>query len=166
MKNLTYLVWLLAICTFSLTSCSKDPVEDFDSANLATKPAPVNYSNIELDVLALVNSYRAQQGLSELISLDESSIQAAGHNEHMIEGNEVCHHYFGDRYEALVNTVQAKAVSENVAFGYRTADAVVNAWIKSDGHRKNLEGDHTHFGVSVKEGKDGKLYFTNIFLRK
>ncbi|WP_324721312.1 CAP domain-containing protein [Salinimicrobium sp. HB62] len=166
MKNLTYYVWLLAICTFSLTSCSKDAIDEMDSANLTTKPAPVNYTSIELDVLDLVNAYRAQQGLSELLFLDEGSIQAAGHNEHMIEGNEVCHHYFGDRYQALVKTVNAKAVSENVAFGYRTADAVVNAWIKSDGHRKNMEGDHTHFGISVKEGKDGKLYYTNIFVRK
>jgi uncharacterized protein YkwD len=166
MKNLTYSVWLLAICAISLTSCSKDSIEELDTANLTTKPAPVNYSDIELNVLALVNAYRAQEGLSDLLFLDEGSVQAAGHNEHMIEGNEVCHHYFGDRYQALVNTVGAKAVSENVAFGYRTAEAVVNAWIKSEGHRKNMEGDHTHFGISVKEGKDGKLYFTNIFVRK
>ena len=137
-----------------------------DSANLTTMPAPVAYTDIELDILNLINAHRSQQGLGELLALDEGSVQAANHNEHMIEGNEVCHHFFGDRYEALVKSAEAKAVSENVAFGYRTAEAVVNAWIKSEGHRKNLEGDHTHFGISVKEGKDGKLYFTNIFVRK
>ena len=137
-----------------------------DTASLITKPAPVNYNSIELDVLELVNAYREQQDLPELLYLDESSIQAASHNEHMIENDEVCHDFFGTRYQALVNSVNAKAVSENVAFGYRTAEAVVNAWIKSEGHRKNMEGEHTHFGISVKEGKDGKFYFTNIFVRK
>ncbi len=166
MKNFTYLVWLLAICTISLTSCSKDSVEELDSANLTTKTAPVAYTSIELDVLELVNAYRAQQGLSQLQFLDESSVQAATHNKHMIENNEVCHDFFGSRYEALVKSVNAKAVSENVAFGYRTAEAVVNAWIKSDGHRKNLEGEYTHFGISVKEGNDGEFYFTNIFVKK
>lgn len=157
----------MAICTFTLTSCSKDSVEEMDSASLTTtKLPPVNYSSIELDVLHLVNVHREQQGLPALLHMDESSVQAAGHNEHMIENDEVCHDFFGNRYQALVNSVNAKAVSENVAFGYRTAEAVVNAWIKSDGHRKNLEGEHTHFGISVKEGKDGKFYFTNIFVRK
>lgn len=166
MKNLTYLIWLMAICTFSLTSCSKDSVDELDTANLTARPAPVNYSDIELDVLELVNDYRAQQGLSTLQFLDEGSAQAALHNQHMIENNEVCHDFFGSRYQALVKSVNAKSVSENVGFGYRTADAVVNAWINSDGHRKNLEGEHTHFGISIKEGKDGKLYFTNIFVQK
>lgn len=156
----------MAICTLSLTSCSKDSVEELETADLSTKPASVEYSSIEMEVLELVNAYRTEQGLSELAYLDEGSVQAASHNAHMIEKNEVCHDFFGSRYQALVSSVNAKAVSENVAFGYRTADAVVNAWIKSDGHRKNMEGDHTHFGISVKEGNDGKSYFTNIFVKK
>ncbi len=166
MKNFTSLVWIMAICAFSLTSCSKDSIEDLDTANLTTPTPPVAYTNIELDILELVNEYRTDKGLSQLQFLDESSVQAAAHNRHMIENNEICHDFFGSRYEALVKSVNAKAVSENVAAGYRTADAVVNAWIKSDGHRKNLEGDHTHFGISVKESNDGKLYFTNIFVKK
>ncbi|UZH55708.1 CAP domain-containing protein [Salinimicrobium tongyeongense] len=166
MKNLTYFVWLMAVCTIYLTSCSKESVDEVDSANLSAKLAPVNYSSIELDVLELVNAYRQQQGLNSLLYLDEGSIEAAGHNQHMIKDNEVCHHFFGSRYQSLVKSVNAKAVSENVGFGYSTAEAVVKAWIKSDGHRENLEGDHTHFGISVKEGNDGKYYFTNIFVRK
>ncbi len=166
MKNLTYYVWLFAVVSFSLTSCSKDSIEEFDSADLTTKVAPVTYSSIELDVLELINAYRSQQGLNTLMFLDESSWQAASHNEHMIATDEVCHDDFGSRYEALVNSVEAKAVSENVAYGYKTAEAVVNAWIKSDGHKKNILGDHTHFGISIKKDKEGKLYFTNIFVRK
>ena len=156
----------MAIVLFSTTSCSKDSIEEMDSANLSTKVPPVVYSDVELDVLELVNAYRAQKGLTELAFLDESSKQAASHNQHMIANDEVCHHDFASRYQALVNRVQAHAVSENVAFGYRTAEAAVNAWMKSEGHRVNMEGNHTHFGVSVKEGKDGRLYFTNIFVRK
>ena len=165
MKNLTYFLWLMAICV-SLTSCSKDSIDEIDSADLTSKVPPVSYTSIELQVLDLVNAYRVEQGLPELQSVDEGSIQAAAHNEHMITNDEVCHDFFGTRYEALVKGVQARAVSENVAYGYNSAEAVVNAWIKSEGHKKNIEGDYTHFGISVKAGKDGKLYFTNIFVRK
>lgn len=166
MKNLTYFVWLMAISVLSLTSCSKESIEGMESADLTSKAAPVSYTSIELEVLELINDYRVEKGLNELASLDEGSIQAASHNLHMIENNEVCHDFFGNRYEALVKGVQAKAVSENVASGFRTAEAVLNAWIKSDSHRQNIEGNHTHFGISIKEGKDGQLYFTNIFVRK
>lgn len=166
MKNLTRFTWLMAIIVLSFTSCSTDSLEEMESADLTTGIAPVNYSTMELDVLELVNDYRAQQGLQDLLFLDEGSIQAASHNVHMIENDEVCHDFFGTRYTALVNQVNAKAVGENVAFGYRTADAVVRSWIESDGHRKNIEGDYSHFGISITEGKDGKNYFTNIFVKK
>ena len=168
MKNLTSFIGLLAICSISLTSCSKDSIEEFDvdSADLKTEIAPVEYTSMEVNILELVNDYRSQQGLPGLVALDESSVQAAGHNDHMIETKEVCHENFARRYQALVSSVQAKAVSENVAYGYRTAEAVVAAWIKSDSHRENMLGNHTHFGISVREGQDGNFYFTNIFLRK
>ncbi|MFD1079809.1 CAP domain-containing protein, partial [Longispora fulva] len=91
MKNLTYMVWLMAVTVISLTSCSKDSIEDLDSADLTTAVTPVSYSDLELDVLDLVNAYRVQQGLSELQPVNEGSIQAANHNDHMISNNEVCH---------------------------------------------------------------------------
>lgn len=166
MKNLTYNLWLLAFAVFTLTSCSKDGLDEHDSANLTIKVAPINYTSVELDILDLVNAYRAQNGLSQLVSLDEGSRQAINHNNHMIEKEEVCHDDFAYRYQALVESENAKAVSENVAFGYSSPEAVVNAWITSDGHRENMLGNHTHFGISVKEGKEGRLYFTNIFVRK
>lgn len=166
MKNLTYFVWLMAIPALFLTSCSKDSVEEMDSADLKAKVTPVEYSSFELDVLDLVNAYRVQQGLTELAFLDQSSTLAASHNDHMITNDEVCHDDFASRYQTLVNEVSAKAVSENVAYGYNSPEAVVNAWIKSDGHRENMVGDHTHFGISIKAGSNGKYYFTNIFVRK
>lgn len=165
MKNLTYYVWFLAVA-LSFTSCSKDDIEEFESADLSAKVVPVAYSSIELEVLDLVNIYRSENGLADLDYIDDISRQAIAHNDHMVERDEVCHHDFPSRYSALVNSVEAKSVSENVAFGYRTAEAVVNAWVKSEGHQKNMLGDHTHFGISVKEDGEGKLYYTNIFIRK
>ncbi|MFD0975351.1 CAP domain-containing protein [Salinimicrobium gaetbulicola] len=165
MKYLSY-VWFFAFSVLTLTSCSKESVDELETANLTTKVSPVHYTSIELEILDRVNDYRDQNGLPQLASLDEGSRQAAYHNDHMIESEEVCHDDFAYRYTALVNAEKAKAVSENVAFGYSSAEAVVKAWIASDGHRENMLGDHTHFGISVKEGKDSRLYFTNIFVRK
>ena len=70
------------------------------------------------------------------------------------------------RYQTLVKDVHAKAVSENVAYGYSSAEAVVNAWIKSEGHRENMLGDHTHFGISIKAGKRRKILLHQHFCKK
>lgn len=167
MKNLTYKLWFLAVTLTLLTSCAKDGLEDeLDTAELHTEVLPVAYSSFELEVLDLINIHRSELGLSELELLDDSSRQAEIHNQHMIDHDEVCHDDFPSRYSALVKSANAKAVSENVAYGYRTSDGVVSAWIKSDGHRKNMEGNHTHFGISINQDPSGKFYFTNIFVRK
>lgn len=167
MKNATYVLFLaIGLCFF--TSCSKDSIDDagLETAGLSTDLPPLFYTSVEKEVMDLVNQYRAGKGLPELVKLDPISRQASSHNLHMIKSDEVCHDEFGSRYAALVNSIGAEAVSENVAYGYRTADAVVQAWIASEGHRKNLEGDYTHFGISIKKDSEDKLYFTQIFVRK
>jgi uncharacterized protein YkwD len=50
---------------------------------------------------------------------------------------------------------------ENVAYGYRTARAVMRAWMNSPGHRANiLNPSFRHVGVGVQRGADGLLYWT------
>lgn len=44
--------------------------------------------------------------------------------------------------------------------GLKLLKDVVNAWVKSDAHRKAMEGEATHFGISVKRDTKGKNYFT------
>ena len=166
MKNFAYQIWILAICVLSFSSCSKETLDELEAAELTSEIILVDYSVLELEVLNLVNDYRVANDLPQLAFLDEISKQAQTHNLHMIELNEVCHDDFAARYSVLVNSIRAKAVSENVAFGYRTAEAVIAAWIKSEGHKKNLDGEFTHFGISVEEDAQGKFYYTNIFVKK
>ena len=167
MKNLTYSLCCVLLSALFLTSCAKDSLdEQMDTAKLRTDAYPVSYSDIEIEVLDLINQYRVEQGLRELEILDDNSRQAELHNQHMIAEGKVCHDGFPARYSALVDKTDAKAVSENVAYGYRSAEAVVAGWIKSEDHKKNMVGNHTHFGIAINSDENGKFYFTNIFVRK
>jgi uncharacterized protein YkwD len=74
--------------------------------------------------------------------------------------------YFNIRYQNLVQEIGARAVSENIGFGYRAAEALLEAWINSEGHRANIERSYSHFGISVDQDQKGKDYFTNIFTRR
>ena len=46
------------------------------------------------------------------------------------------------------------------------AQSVVNAWLNSDGHRQNIEGDFTDFDISAEQNANGQWYFTNIFVKR
>lgn len=168
MRKSTFRTILLFFSVLILNSCAKDSLEEEINAIDHTAKTSVNYtySEIEKDILTQINDYRKVQGLKELNPLGEISLEAEDHNYYMVQTGKVSHDNFGNRYTALVNSVAARAVSENVAFGYHTGDAVVKAWINSKGHRENIESNFTHFGVSVVEDEEGRNYFTNIFVRK
>lgn len=51
---------------------------------------------------------------------------------------------------------------ENVASGY-TYDTVVQAWVNSPEHYRNLVGDYTDLGVGYYQGADGTRYWSQVF---
>lgn len=168
MKKITLTGFMLILCTLFLTSCSKDSIGEEVSSydQVVTKKVEYNYSTIEVEILDELNLYRSALGLSELKAMANLSVESEGHNEYMIDEGVVSHDNFSLRASFLMQEVGAKKVAENVGYGYRTSEAVVNAWLKSKGHRENVEGDFTHFGISVREDADGKNYYTNIFIKK
>jgi uncharacterized protein YkwD len=54
--------------------------------------------------------------------------------------------------------------AENVAYGNITAKEVVDNWLKSPGHRRNIEGKYTITGIGVAKSSDGTIFFTQIFV--
>ena len=168
MKKITFTGLTLIFCTLFLTSCSKDNLQDDITAydQVVTEKVEYNYNTIEVEILDELNIYRKALGLRQLKPLTELSMESETHNEYMIEEGVVSHDNFSLRASQLMNRVGARAVAENVGFGYITSEAVVNAWLKSKGHRENVEGAFTHFGISVRQDENGKNYFTNIFVKK
>jgi len=168
MRKSTLRFIMLLLIAVSTVSCAKESIEEEVNSYNHTAKEKVNfdYSAIETEILTLVNEHRKSLDLAPLAPIAEISVEAESHNYYMLEVGEVSHDNFGVRYENLVKTVGAKAVSENVGYGYRTADAVVKAWLNSKGHKENIEGNHSHFGVSVLDDENGRNYFTNIFIRK
>lgn len=156
---------LLVLVTMLSFSCSTDNVEDNVeslTANLVT-PAP---KTIEIEILELINNHRLSLGLSPLNDMQLVKKVAYSHTDYMVDNNVVSHDNFYKRSTYLKENAGAQRVSENVAFGYTSAQSVVNAWIKSDGHKANIEGDFTNFDISAEQNKEGKWYYTNIFIKK
>lgn len=166
MKLLTKLPILALLAVFTLFSCTTDSLDEKADAielNLATAPET---KTIEVQILELINNHRLSLGLNPLSDMTVVRSVAYTHTDYMVDNNEVSHANFYKRSEYLKSNAGAKRVSENVAYGYTSAESVVRAWLKSDGHKANIEGDFTNFGVSAEESELGKWYYTNIFIKK
>jgi len=46
-----------------------------------------------------------------------------------------------------------------------TAREVVDGWLHSPGHKRNIEGDFIFTGIGHARDKKGDIYFTQIFSR-
>ncbi|ALJ03937.1 hypothetical protein APS56_01680 [Pseudalgibacter alginicilyticus] len=156
------LLVMLAIFSFSCTTDSlDDKANDVQLNIVSTETKP-----IEVEILELINSHRLSLGLNALSDMSLVKSVAYSHTDYMVDNNIVSHDNFFMRSSYLKENAGAKFVSENVAYGYTSAETVVKAWLKSEGHKANIEGDFTNFDVSAEESVDGKWYYTNIFIKK
>ncbi|AUP77470.1 CAP domain-containing protein [Flavivirga eckloniae] len=165
MKSVTKLSLLTLFAVLTLTSCSTDSIDDkTDTIELSL--VSLEAKEIEIEILELINDYRLSLGLNTLEDMSVVKSVAYSHTDYMVDNNVVSHDNFYTRSNYLKANAGAKKVSENVAYGYSTAQTVVKAWIKSDGHRGTIEGDFTNFDVSAEKNENGRWYFTNIFIKK
>ena len=122
-------------------------------------------NTIEQDILYYVNLDRKSKGLGPLkLNTYESSL-AAKHSEDMAKGKvPFGHEGLQARAKAIQKQIRTvTSVGENVASGLMTAKEAVEGWLQSPGHKRNIEGDFTLTGIGWARGKQGMIYFTQIF---
>jgi uncharacterized protein YkwD len=129
------------------------------------KEITYDHTPSELETMVLVNDYRVSMGLVPLKIDNYISYKSEEHTRYMISNNMASHNGFTSRSEDLMATLGAKNVGENVAYNYSTPQAVVKAWLNSPTHKENLDGDYTHFGISIRPNSNGKNYYTNMFVK-
>lgn len=119
----------------------------------------------EKEVVRLVNVQRQKNGLAELSYDWQLSRVARYKSEDMRENNYFSHTSptYGSPFQMMKSFgISYKSAGENIARGQATPEAVVNAWMNSQGHKKNiLNPSFTHIGVGyVSDGK----YWTQMFV--
>jgi len=76
------------------------------------------------------------------------------------------HEGFEERVATISKTKgRVAGAAENVAYGTLDAEAVVNGWIKSPGHRKNMLGDYNLIGIGAAD-KGRITFFTQVFIKQ
>jgi uncharacterized protein YkwD len=140
------------------SSPKPSPTRTPTSKPSTTKPAPPPSSGTkEAQVLQLTNNERQKAGCGPLRTNSALTRAADGHAVDM-----VLNHYFDhtsldgrspfDRMKAAGFT--GGAMAENIAVGYSSAAAVVEGWMNSEGHRRNiLNCDYTMIGIGYDSGR-------------
>ena len=134
---------------------------------LMNAEASVNDQLLAEEILRLVNQYRVQHGLGKLTMDPILTHEASEHSRNMATHRiSFGHDGFKKRMDYLHTHVPASlAGAENVAFNYKTAQIVVDGWVHSAGHRRNIMGHYNLTGIGIARDAHGKPYFTQMFLQ-
>lgn len=112
-------------------------------------------SAFEKEVIRLVNAERAKYGLSPLTYSEELTRGAREKSADMQKNNYFSHTSptYGSPFDQMKQMgITYQSAGENIAMGYSTPEAVVNAWMNSEGHRKNiLSANYNEIGVGYVE---------------
>jgi len=133
---------------------------------ILTIPLPdAAVSAYESEVVNLINEIRAENGLQPLKMNWELARVARYKSQDMVDNSYFSHNSptYGSPYDMMrAFGITYRTAGENIAYGYRTPQAVVDAWMNSAGHRANiLNATYTQIGVGyVADGH----YWTQMFI--
>ncbi len=122
------------------------------------------------EVVKLVNDYRGRQGLARVSSSPTLTKAAVWKSGHMARYNYFSHEdaapasrSTGERL--LACGYKGGSWAENIAFGYTSAREVMQGWVASPGHKKNLDNPtYKAIGVgAVKAPGSGPIYWSQAF---
>jgi uncharacterized YkwD family protein/spore coat assembly protein SafA len=127
-------------------------------------------ASVEDQVVELVNQERANYGLKALKSNWELARVARYKSQDMIDHKYFDHNSptYGTPFQMMKNFgISYSSAGENIAAGQATPKEVVQAWMNSEGHRKNiLSSSYTEIGVGYVKGGSYGHYWTQMFISK
>ncbi|NLA86246.1 MAG: hypothetical protein GX847_02970 [Clostridiales bacterium] len=117
------------------------------------------------EVIRLINLERQKSGAADLKTLDTLGAMA---DTRAKEASVLFRHTRPDGTRCFTifaeNALKYRAAGENLAYGFKTPEALVKAWMSSEGHRRNnLDPDFKFGGVGYHMSGKGTLYCSILF---
>src|SRR6266576_2372893 len=147
------------------------PMAGAAPSTTSSSPAPSSYSATESRIFDLINRQRQRQGLKPLVFNPQLDRMAKIQAENMARFQKMAHTV----PDASLPTLKDRAryvgygysrLAENVALGYPNAETVVDGWMNSSGHRRNiLDGAVVETGIGIARSAAGGIYYCQVFGR-
>jgi uncharacterized protein YkwD len=132
----------------------------------AAAPTAVAPATLMSEVVTRTNQQRNRNGCGQLEVDRELTVASVRQSGYMARTG-LFSHVWRDGTTFVARTRAAgyrQPSGENIGWGYRTADEVVNAWMASPSHRRNILNCAAHsIGTGVVYGANGVPYFTQVF---
>jgi uncharacterized protein YkwD len=160
------LMWW-AICSFLFMNCAKRPVPSQNGSLSNTEVRKLSTDDIGVAILYYVNLYRKSIGRVPIQPNSFESEVALQQSIRMAKGlTPFGHDGFASRIRSIEKQLgPMRSTAENVAMGQMTAREVVDVWLRSPSHRKNIEGNFVLSGIGCAKNAHGVIYYTEIFTR-
>ena len=139
------------------------PSEDTNTPE--NKPEADKELTFAEQVVELVNQERTKAGLSA-VTLDHTIASAALVRAKEIETSFSHTRPNGSKFSTALTEqgVTFKGAGENIAWGQKSPEAVIQAWMNSEGHRANiLNKNFTKIGVGYYQNAAGRNFWTQLF---
>lgn len=124
---------------------------------------------VRREMLARVNAIRKQHGLRALGGDALLDRAAQGHAEDMLKRSYFAHQSpSGETARERIRATGYKyqTIGENIAFGQTSVEEVVETWMDSPGHRRNiLNKDFTELGVGLAMGRDSSGHHRTLWVQ-
>ncbi|MDF2840895.1 MAG: hypothetical protein K0Q99_1667, partial [Clostridia bacterium] len=134
-----------------------------------TVPTMQGIKALESEVVRLVNIERSKQGLQPLKENWELSRVARYKSADMATKNYFSHTSptYGSPFRMMESFgIKYSSAGENIAYGQKTPQQVMTAWMNSPGHRSNiLSPSYSQIGVGYATNKSGTAYWTQMFIK-
>ena len=156
-----------------LAACGMPMIEPAaHSASAPSARVTTAYRGTEARIFDLINAERSHEGLRPLVFNERLDRMAKIQADNMARFQKMAHtlpdaslptlndrvHYVGYPYGRI---------AENVALGYPNAETVVEGWMNSSGHRRNiLDRDVVETGIAIARSSAGGLYYCQVFGRQ
>ena len=122
-------------------------------------------SEFKSEVVRLVNEERKNAGLNTLTTMDilaemadVRAKESAGSFSHTRPDGTRCFTIFAQY------SLTYRSAGENLAFGFSTPEAVVEAWMNSPSHKANILSEkYTYIGIGYYLKDNGKIYCSQLF---
>lgn len=138
----------------------------FPGCNLPeNKPEADKELTFAEQVVELVNQERTKAGLNA-VTLDQNIASAALVRAKEIETSFSHTRPNGSKFSTALTEqgVTFKGAGENIAWGQKSPEAVMQAWMNSEGHRANiLNKNFTKIGVGYYQNAAGRNFWTQLF---
>ena len=150
------------VCSYQVIS--DDAENSLDS--MYPQESDILKESYELQVIDLTNSVREKRGLNKLTYSEKATKSARKHSLDMINENYFDHMNKKQQtpFDRMKNEgIVYRGAGENIAAGQVSAIYAHEAWMNSEGHRKNILGNYKYIGVGVEFGGHYTIYYTQNF---